>query len=161
MSLPKVPKQRRRRCWFSASTVTAYVTVRSDVGYFLGHWKSGGTVRCSGKECSICESGANQRLFTYIFVEDERGEVLVFEIPERLYPLSQELESAVGTQLAIRREGTARNARIEVLITAYAPSESLDIWPFVNSLAGGIDSVAPSPSQSESVPAPSSKLQLP
>ncbi len=161
MSLPKVPKQRRRRCWFSASTVTCYVTVRSEVGWFFGHWKQGRAVRCDGETCSICSSGANKRLFTYIFIEDERGEILVFEIPERLYPTAEELTDAVGTQLAIRREGTARNARIEILITAYAPAEKLDVWPFVNTLAGGIESVADRSSQSESVPSGKQKPQAP
>lgn len=134
MNLPDRPEQRRRRCWFHASTVTKYVTIRSEVGWFLGHWK-GGCVRCSKPEvCTICDSGAAQRLFTYLMVECESGEVMVFEIPERLYDLSLELEDSVGTQLAISRDGTARNSRIEILITGYLPSEKLDIQPFIATL---------------------------
>ncbi len=134
MPLPRVPKQRRRRCWFHASTVTKYVTVRSECGWFLGHW-SGGAVRCdSSAECSICASGAAQRLFTYVFIEDEHGEVLAFEIPERMRDVAEELEDAVGTQLAIRREGTARNSRIEIITTGSEVVEKLDIWPFVDTL---------------------------
>jgi len=67
-------------------------------------------------------------------VEDEHGEVLIFEMPERLYDLAQELEDGVGTQLAIRREGSAQNARIEILMTGFERVAELDIEPFVRTL---------------------------
>lgn len=132
--LPRVPKRHRRHCWFKASTITKYVTVRSECGWFLGHW-SGGAVRCDQTpECSICASGADQRLFTYIFIEDENAEILTFEIPERLVDLAEELGDSVGSQLAIRREGTARNSRIEILVVGSEVVDKLDIWPFVDTL---------------------------
>lgn len=85
-------------------------------------------------QCSICASGADQRLFTYIFIEDEHGEILTFEIPERLVDLAEELGDSVGVQLAIRREGTARNSRIEILLVGNEVVDKLDIWPFVDTL---------------------------
>lgn len=161
MSLPRVPKQRRRRCWLHASTVTKYVTVRSECGWFLGHW-SGGCVRCdSSSECSICASGANQRLFTYIFVEDEHSEILAFEIPERLRDLADELEDSVGTQLAIRREGTARNSRIDIIITGSEVVEKLDIWPFVDTLGKKAPGSKVADPNSESFPSSEARIRLP
>lgn len=149
-SLPRVPKKRRRRCWFRASTTTKYVTVRSECGWFLGHW-SGGAVRCdSTAECSICASGAGQRLFTYIFIEDEFGEILTFEIPERLIDLAEELGDSVGSQLAIRREGTARNSRIDIIIVGSEVVDKLDIWPFVDTLGRSREVPKTTPTQSES-----------
>lgn len=161
MSLPRVPRSRRRRCWLQASTVTKYVTVRSEVGWFLGHWK-GGSVRCdSSPECTICGSGSSQRLFTYIFVEDEHAEVLVFEIPERLRELADELEDSVGTTLAIRREGTARNARINVVILGHESVDRLDIWPFVDTLGKGSDAGRFASPHSESVPLSEARTKVP
>ena len=148
--LPRVSDKRRRRCWFSASTTTKYVTVRSECGWFLGHW-SGGSVRCdSTPDCSICASGAGQRLFTYLFVEDEHGEILVLEIPERLIDLAEELGDAVGTNLAIRREGTARNSRIEIIVVGSEVVDTLDIWPFVDTLGRCRETPKSTPTQSES-----------
>lgn len=134
MSLPEAPKRQRRRCWFHASTVTVYVKTRSKVGWFWGHWV-GGAARCPGIDlCSVCASGAERRLFTYVFIELERGEVMVFEIPERLHHLSKTLDEAVGTTLAISRDGTARNSRINILDVGLEDADELDVWPFVNSL---------------------------
>lgn len=159
--LPDVPRTGRRRCWFRASTITKYVTIRSEVGWFIGHWK-GGAVRCPGPElCTICASGATKRLFTYVFIEDEHGEVLVFEIPERLRELAEELEDEVGTQLAIVRDGTARNSRIDVLHVGREPSEKLDIWPFVNTLGNRHHSPIDLPDQSESSSPPKTAAKLP
>lgn len=108
-------------------------------------------MRCdSTPECSICASGAGQRLFTYIFVEDEHAEVLAFEIPERLREVADRLEDDVGCQLAIRREGTARNSRIEILFVGQEVCDKLDIWPFVDTLGRGreVPKVAPPCSES-------------
>ena len=161
MALPKVPKRRRRQCWFHASTVTKYVTIRSEVGWFLGHW-SGGAVRCdSSAECSICASGADQRLFTYIFIEDEYAEVYAFEIPERLFALADELGDSVGSQLAIRREGTARNSRIEILVVGGEVVEKLDIWPFVDTLGRSREVPKSGVTQSESFSPPKSRAPAP
>ena len=159
--LPRVPERRRRRCWFRASTTTKYVTVRSECGWFLGHW-SGGAVRCdSSAECSICASGAGQRLFTYIFIEDEHSEILVFEIPERLVDLAEELGESVGTQLAIRREGTAKNSRIEVIVVGSEVVDTLDIWPFVDTLGRSRETPKTTAPNSESFPFSKAESKIP
>ncbi len=108
-------------------------------------------MRCdSSPECSICLSGADQRLFTYIFVEDDLGEVYAFEIPERLFALADELGDSVGSQLAIRREGTARNSRIEIIIVGCSVVDKLDIWPFVDTLGRSREVPKANVTQSES-----------
>ncbi|KKL92434.1 hypothetical protein LCGC14_1884750 [marine sediment metagenome] len=108
-------------------------------------------MRCDqSAECSICASGADQRLFTYIFIEDEHGEILTFEIPERLVDLAEELGDSVGTQLAIRREGTARNSRIEILVVGNEVVDKLDIWPFVDTLGRSREVPKAGVTQSES-----------
>lgn len=130
----------RRRCWFSASTVSKYVVVRSKVAWFGGHWIGSArrSIRCSGKECTICKSGAVARVFTYVFVEQEDNEILVFEIPERLFGLAQELEASAtggpGCRLSISREGSAKNSAIVAMIVGFEECEELDSEAFVRTL---------------------------
>lgn len=112
-------------------------------------------------QCSICASGADQRLFTYIFIEDEQGEVLAFEIPERLVDLAEELGDSVGSQLAIRREGTARNSRIEILFVGSEIVDKLDIWPFVDTLGRSREVPKTTPTQSESFCRPKTGPKVP
>lgn len=94
------------------------------------------------------------RLFTYIFVEDEHGEVLVFEIPERLKELADRLDEEVGTSLAISREGTNRNSAILVIVVGHDHVEELDIFRFVDTLGHHHEVVSPAatPSESPSLP---------
>ena len=112
-------------------------------------------------QCSICASGADQRLFTYIFIEDEHGEVLTFEIPERLIDLAEELGDSVGSQLAIRREGTARNSRIEILVVGSEVVDKLDIWPFVDTLGRSREVPKTTAPNSESFPSSNAGLKIP
>lgn len=133
-------KKTRRSCWLRATGSTRYVTIRSRFGWFEGHWSNahGGTVRCPGAECPICESGAEPRVFVYAFVELEHGEVVVFEFPERLRELVQEIDGSptrgVGVQVAIRREGVHRNSPVSVLVTGFEAVEEVDVAPFVSTL---------------------------
>jgi hypothetical protein len=77
-----------------------------------------------------------------VFVQGESGEVLVFEIPERLFEVAQEIESSPcggpGVVLSIVREGKAKNSRVEVVVVGYEPADELDIGRFVSTL-GRID----------------------
>jgi hypothetical protein len=100
-------------------------------------------------------------LFTYIFIEDERGEVLSFEIPERLVDLAEELGDCVGSQLAIRREGTARNSRIEILIVGSEVVDKLDIWPFVDTLGRSREVPKAAAPSSESFPCSEAGSKIP
>ncbi len=135
--------------------------IRSEVGYFIGHWKRG-AVRCPGEEvCSICASGGGRRLFTYWFIEDEHGEVLAFEIPERLRDLAEELENAAGTNLMIRRDGLARNSRIEIQVVGFEICDKLDIWPFVRTLGTRVVDFVEHPTQSESLLPPGARTEVP
>ena len=141
MSLPDhSPGKQRRSCWFIASTVSKYVVVRSRVGWFAGHWigRANRSIRCAGDDCATCASGHEPRVFTYVFLEDQFGEVRVWEIPERLFDLAREIESSVmegpGSELVISREGTAKNSAICASITGYRDVEELDIGKFVDTL---------------------------
>ena len=73
-----------------------------------------------------------------MFVEGEDREVLVLEIPERLFAVAQEIEASAtggpGVCLSIRREGTAKNSPISILIVGQESCEALDIEPFVATL---------------------------
>jgi hypothetical protein len=134
------PGKQRRNCWLRVGTITKYVVVRSKVGWFLGHWsaKLRRTIRCSGESCTICASGAEPRVFTYVFVHTEDHEVLVWEIPERLFALAQEIEQSLmqgpGCVLALSREGTAINARLSASIVGFEEVDELDITAFVETL---------------------------
>lgn len=134
------PSKKRRRCWLKASPTTRYVTLRSSIGWFLGHWspRFGGCVRCPGPDCPICESGLDPIAFTYAFVELEDGEVMVFEFPERLRELVMDIDSSptrgVGCQVAIRREGPHRNSAISALVTGFEAVEEIDLQPFLSTL---------------------------
>lgn len=138
--IPSARERKRRACWFHASSVTKYVIVRSRVGWFAGHWSARGnrSARCAGSECPICASGAEAEIFTYVFVETEHGDVLAWQIPERLRDLARELEASTfegpGCQLAIAREGVHRNSRVTAVITGFEHVEELDIEPFVRTL---------------------------
>lgn len=154
MSLPSNEgRQRRRRCWFHASSITKYVVVRSRVGWFEGHWsqRGGRSIRCAGAECSICASGREPEVFWYLFVALDTGEVLVWNPPARLEPLMRELDEqidgGVGCVLGIQREGLRSNSRIQAAIVGYEPCEELDIAPFVATL-GGDPSSSTSPPKS-------------
>lgn len=133
-------KRNRRSAWFRASTVTKYLRIRSQVGWFRGHWtkKAGGSVRCIGAECVFCSSGDRARVFLYVFVEDAEGEVLVWEIPWRLrdvaYELEQQTWKGVGCVVSVCREGVMSNSRICASIVGEERVEELDIWAFVDSL---------------------------
>lgn len=157
MPLPEVEKKRRRSLWFLASSVTAHVTLRSRVGWFLGHWK-GGSVRCPGEDqCSICASGAQQRLFTYFFVELHDGNVMVFEMPERLVDTARELENAPGTMLAITRDGLFKNSPILVVITGHRDVEELDLEPFMNTIGWSKESKSPTQEPVRVLPFPEAR----
>ena len=95
-------------------------------------------MRCPGEGCLICESGDPPRVFMYIFVEIENGDVLVFEIPERMRALALELEGSLyegpGCQLSIFRDGTALNSKIDARVVGFEACEELDIWSFVSTL---------------------------
>jgi hypothetical protein len=144
------PGKQRRNCWLRVGTVTKYVVVRSKVGWFRGHWSRqiGRSIRCAGDGCTICATGVQARVFTYVMVEDQNGEVLVWEIPERLFALAQELEASLfngpGCVLGIVREGTAKNSRLNAFITDQQDTEELDIWAFVDTLGGTLDNASSS-----------------
>lgn len=141
MALPeRSPGKQRRRCWFSPSSTTKYVTIRSKVGWFEGHWigKANRSIRCSGKSCTICASGHSPRVFTYVFVEEQSGEILVWEIPERLFDLAREIEGSVfegvGVVVAVGREGVYANSAITAVVVDEREAEELDIQTFVATL---------------------------
>ena len=105
-----------------------------------GHWsgRARRSTRCGGEGCTICASGDQVRIFTYVMVELEDETIRVWEIPERMYDLARELEASahegVGCQLAIRREGTAANSRLWASIVGESLVEELEIGPFVDTL---------------------------
>lgn len=158
MSLPdSSPGKQRRNCWLRVGTVTKYVVCRSKVGWFRGHWsrKMRRSIRCAGDACPICASGETARVFTYVMVQVEGGEVLVWEIPERLYELAQELDSSLfggpGEVLSIVREGTALNSRLHACIVGHEDCDELDINTFVSTLGMTLDlPTSPPPVRSSS-----------
>lgn len=165
MSLPEDEgRSRRGSAWFRASTSTQYVTVRSRVAFFLGHWspKLGGSVRCLNDLCPICAAGDPPRPFYYIAVTVGDDQLKIFEIPRRHRDLAEELDKSesggIGFQLAILKEGKARNSPILITVCGFEESYEFDVWPFVQSLGRslvplGHDAVRPrAEPDSESVP---------
>lgn len=141
MSLPSGERARqRRRCWFRASTSSKYVVTRSQCGYFLGHWsaKFRRSVRCSGEGCPFCASGLDPRAFVYVFVEDPRDGVMVWELGSRLFDLAVEIDEAAlrgqACRIQVWREGTAVNSAVSARCLEHLALDELDISAFVNSL---------------------------
>lgn len=134
------PRKNHRSVWFRGTAQPTYLTVRSRVGYFLGHWAParGGSIRCDGEDCLICSSGQAARAFYYIWVELDNAEVKIFEIPERLKDIADQLyddeRDGVGVQMCVRKEGKSQNSPLAILITGRVDCEVLDIAPFVETL---------------------------
>lgn len=142
MSIPDAQYlgKQRRRCWLRASTQSKYVTTRSAVGYFIGHWSAAArrSLRCEGSGCPICASGGEPKAFMYCFVELAEGEVMVWEISPRLLDLAMEIDELAKRGIAclvqIWREGTAQNSPVSARVLDQKELDELDIVPFIDSL---------------------------
>lgn len=152
----------RRSCWLRVGTLTKYVVVRSRVGWFLGHWIAGGrrSARCPGAECLICAGGKEPEVFWYLFVQQENGEVVVWNVPRRFEDLITMLEESpghgIGCVLSLVREGVRQNSPISVGIQGEEAAEELDIEPFVKTLGNGFDLT-----DSQSVPRSTASKSMP
>lgn len=141
MSLPrKRENQRRRSVWFRVSTVPKQILTRSEVGFFEGHWisRNFGSVRCPGEGCTVCAAGRELQAWLYVFVEVDGGEVLVWNIPNRLRELAEQIDDhasrGLGLRLALWREKPASNAPILHHCLEPESIETLDIDTFVDTL---------------------------
>ena len=137
----------RTSVWLKLTGATTHVCVTSKVAWFMGHWSSKrrGSVRCLGTVCPICAGGESPRPFLYVGVVDENGDARVFEIPRRSRPIAEQLEASetggIGAQLAIRKEGKAKNSPISVVVTGWEDVKEFDIWPFVSTLGLSLEPV--------------------
>lgn len=153
----------RRSCWLRIGSITKYVIVRSQVGWFAGHWIAGGSrsVRCAGESCSICQTGKDAEIFWYVFAQQENGEIVVWNIPRRheslVQHLANERSNGIGVVLSLHREGVRSNSPINVGVVGFEEAEELDIWPFVETLGrnGDLTQSRENPLQNSERSAPS------
>ncbi len=150
MSLPADPQRSTTgNCWFKATQQTQYVVIRSQVGWFMGHWsvKLRGSCRCLGDLCPICAAGTEPRPFYYVAVQGESGAVKFLEIPRRHRSVAEELEASdtkgIGCQLMIKKDGGYSNSPILMNICGFERCEEFDIWPFVGTLGRTILPISP------------------
>lgn len=141
VSLPADPTAGKRgNVWVRAHHQTEYYVVRTRVTWFLGHWsaKHRRSIRCGGDICAICAAGSEARPFLYVGVFSASKIPLVLELNRRQRPLAEELNAepsgGVGVQLAIRKDGEARNAPIVMIRTGYEEVDEEDIDAFVATL---------------------------
>ena len=137
-SLPADPTAGKRgNVWVRATHVTEYYVVRTKVTWFLGHWSARHrrSIRCGGDICALCAGGGEPRPFLYVGVFSASKIPLVLELNRRQRPLAEalnvELSGGVGCQLAIRKDGQAKNAPIVMVQTGYEECDEEDIQAFV------------------------------
>ncbi len=165
MSLPTDPERGANgNCWCRATQQTKYLHVRSQVGWFMGHWvpKMRGSCRCLGELCPICAAGSEPRPFYYIAVCEEGNEIKFLEIPRRHRKIAEQLDQSqtkgTGFKLMIQKEGKLSNSPILLDIIGFEDCDEFDVWPFVGTLGASLTPInAQSCStsrakQSESVP---------
>ncbi len=139
--LPSDPTAGKRgNVWVRASHQTEYYVVRTRVTWFLGHWsaKHRRSIRCGGDICALCAGGGEPRPFLYIGVFSVSKIPLVLELNRRQRSLAESLNEepagGVGVQLAIRKDGSARNAPIVMVRTGYEECDEENIEAFVATL---------------------------
>ena len=119
---------------------TEYYVVRTRVTWFLGHWsaKHRCSIRCGGDICAICAGGTEARPFIYVGVYSASNIPLVLELNRRHRSLAEDLNrepaGGVGCQLAIRKDGEAKNAPIVIVRTGYEEVDEASIEAFVATL---------------------------
>ena len=140
-SLPKDPTAGKRgNVWVRAHHRTEYYVVRTRVTWFLGHWsaKHRRSIRCGGDICALCAAGGEPRPFLYVGVFSASKIPLVLELNRRQRPLAESLNDepsgGVGCQLAIRKDGEAKNAPIVMVHTGYEDVDEENIDAFVATL---------------------------
>lgn len=86
----------------------------------------------------MCAAGSEPRAFTYVLVELEDGQVVVWEIPERLRSIAHTIDDAAAdgdaTVLNLRKDGTAVNSPIVAVAIGFEAIRMLDVEPFVATL---------------------------
>lgn len=154
--LPDDPGHARRgNVWAKATNRTSYFLVHSKVSWFMGHWSAvrRRSIRCGGEICALCAGGAEARPFMYVGVIDGAGERRILELNRRHRPLADQLAESpgggIGSKLALRKEGNAKNSPITIVHVGYEDCEAQGIDAFVASLGepsvlipAGIDSSA-------------------
>lgn len=150
----------RGNVWVRAHHQTEYYVVRTRVTWFLGHWsaKHRRSIRCGGDICAICAGGSSPRPFLYVGVWSASKIPLVLELNRRQRPLAEALNNepsgGVGCQLAIRKDGEAKNAPIVMVHTGYEDVDEENIDAFVATL-GAPASLVPATVADEQLLAPS------
>lgn len=140
-SLPADPTAGKRgNVWVRATHQTEYYVVRTRVTWFFGHWSSKHrrSIRCGGDICALCAGGGKARPFLYVGVFSASKIPLVLEFNRRQRSLADELYAepagGVGVQLAIRKDGLAKNAPIVMVRTGFEDVDEEDINAFVATL---------------------------
>ena len=140
-SLPCDPTAGKRgNVWVRAHHQTEYYVVRTRVTWFLGHWSARHrrSIRCGGDICALCAGGTEPRPFLYVGVFSASKIPLVLELNRRQRPLAELLNNepsgGVGCQLAIRKDGEAKNAPIVMVHTGYEEVDEENIEAFVATL---------------------------
>ena len=140
-SLPDDPTRGRRgNVWVRATRQTEYYLVRTRVTWFLGHWsaKHRCSIRCGGDICAICASGTEARPFLYVGVWSESKIPLILELNRRHRSLAEQLNEepggGVGCQLAIRKDGLAKNSPVVIVITGLEECVEESVEAFVATL---------------------------
>lgn len=142
MSKPQNPlPESSRILWLRVgSDQITRVHVLSRVNWWFGHWSValGAKVRCTGLNCSYCNSGAKQTVYYVVGVFHHRHGRMLLELRDRHRPIIEELHAhetgGVGTWLHISRRGVAQNAPIDIEIARWEQAQEWDITGLVESI---------------------------
>jgi hypothetical protein len=138
----KMPREQspRRSIWLTAHQSTQYALVTCPPRSLYGHWDASARRmrRCGRDLCALCAMDWQPRQFWYIGLCTLDGERLVMELREAQDEVRRKLADmawdCVGVQLAIYKDGPAKNSPVRVDIVGREQCEANDVAALVAQL---------------------------
>lgn len=130
----------RRSIWLTAQKSTQYVYVTCPPRALLGHWDASARRmrRCGRDLCALCSMDWVPRQFWYVGLVSLEGERLVMELREAQDEVRRALSDmgwdCVGVQLAVFKDGPAKNSPVRVEIVGRDVVEANDVAALVAQL---------------------------